>query len=252
MPAMETGGRRPASLGALVVLVLSLAKTPVSPGSLANPEPVYNGPMDAVTIPCGICQSTIAMGAVTCPGCGRPVTDQDRAVLQIRFEGADWQAHERGKQVRAGAKWVGVLAILFAVSAPIMFAMQEATTTNEAMTNLAKFQDDDVLQPINGKVYTAGELRRLVEREPYQVLVVNGILAVLMGVLWLWARRAPLPAIACALALYLVVQVVSAILDPSSIVKGIIIKLFAFGALYKGFKAALDARAAIQQQRPGV
>jgi hypothetical protein len=72
-----------------------------------------------------------------------------------------------------------------------------------------------------------------------------------MSVLWLWARRAPLPAIACALALYLVVQVVSAVLDPSSIMKGIIVKLFAFAALYKGLKAALDARAAIQQ-RPGV
>jgi hypothetical protein len=206
--------------------------------------------MDAVTIPCGICQSTIAMGAVTCPGCSRPVTDQDRAVFQVRFEGADWQAHERGKKVRAGAKWVGVLAILFAVSAPLMFALQEATTS-KAMANLAQFQDDEVLQPINGKVYTAGELRRLVEREPYQVLVVNGILAVLMSVLWVWARRAPLPAIACALALYLVVQVVSAVLDPSSIMKGIIVKLFAFAALYKGLKAALDARAAIQQ-RPGV
>src|SRR4029077_15551622 len=98
------------------------AKTPVLPGSLANPERVYNGAMDAITIPCGICPSTIATGAVTCPGCGRPVTDQDRAVLQVRFEGADWQAHERGKKVRAGAKWVGVLAILFAVSAPLMFA----------------------------------------------------------------------------------------------------------------------------------
>ena len=213
-------------------------------------ERVYNGRMDAVTVPCGICQSTIAMDMVSCPGCSRPITDQDRGVLQARLDGAEWQAHERGKQVRAGAKWVGVLAILFAVSAPIMFAMQE-TETSKAMTNLAQFQDDEVLQPINGKVYTAGELRRLVEREPYQVLVVNGILAVLMGVLWLWARRAPLPAIACALALYLVVQVVSAILDPSSIVKGIIIKLFAFVTLYKGFKAALAARASMQQ-RPGV
>jgi len=84
------------------------------------------------------------------------------------------------------------------------------------------------------------------------VLVVNGILAVLMGVLWLWARRAPLPAIACALALYLVVQVVSAILDPSSIMKGIVIKLIAFSVLYKGFTASLAARSAMQQQRPGV
>jgi hypothetical protein len=166
-------------------------------------------------------------------------------VLQVRLEGDDFQSHERGKRVREGAKWVGVLAILFAVSGLIMFAMQKVEA-DKALTHLSEFDDDQELAPINGKVYTAAELRREVVREPYQILVVNVIVAVLMGVLWLWARRAPLPAIACALALFLVVHVVSAVLDPTSIPKGILVKLLALAALYKGFKAALAARAAMQ------
>jgi hypothetical protein len=205
--------------------------------------------MSATTIQCGACPSVIELGATTCGGCGRPVTDQDRAVLQVRLEGGDFQAHERGKRVREGAKWVGLLAILFAVSGPIMFAMTEMDSA-KALANLAPFQDNEELRPIDGKVYTAGQLRRSVQREPSQVLLVNAVLAVLLGGLWLWARRAPLPAIACALALYVVVQVVSVVLDPSSIAKGIVIKVLALVALYSGFKAALAARATLQQ-RPG-
>jgi len=205
--------------------------------------------MSAVTIPCGVCGGVIGPGEATCPACGRPLTDQDRAVLQVRLEGGDFQAHERGKRVREGAKWVGALAILFAVSGLMLFANAQLDS-EKALANLAPFQDDEQLQPINGKNYTAGELRQAVKREPYQVLVTCVILSVLMGVLWLWARRAPLPAIACALALFVVVQVVSAVLDPSSIYKGIIVKLLAVGALYKGFKAALAARAEALAQRP--
>src|SRR6185369_7006804 len=204
-----------------------VARLPSSPA----PSRHIVRPMTAVSIPCGVCPSAIDLGATNCPGCARPVTDQDRAVLQVRLEGSDFQSHERGKRVREGAKWVGALAIIFAVSGLFMFAMQKVEA-GKAMANLAQFEDDQELAPINGKVYTTAELRRAVEREPYQVLVVNLIVAALMTVLWVWARRAPLPAIACALALFLVVHVVSAVLDPSSIPKGILIKLLAVVALY--------------------
>jgi hypothetical protein len=40
------------------------------------------------------------------------------------------------------------------------------------------------------------------------------------------------------------------VLDPSSIAKGTVVKVLALVALYQGFKAALAARAALQQ-RPG-
>jgi hypothetical protein len=204
--------------------------------------------MGAVTIPCGVCPSEIGFGMNSCPGCGRPVTDRDGAVLQVRLEGGDHQAHERGKKVRQASRWIGVLAILFAVAGPLLFATQKMET-DKALAHLSEFEDGEQLEPIHGKTYTAGELRKEVEREPYRVLIVSLILAGLMAVLWIWARREPLPAIGCALALFVVVQVVGGVIEPSSIYQGIFIKVLALAALGKGLKAALAARAAMQ--RPG-
>lgn len=197
--------------------------------------------MTAVSVPCGICPSEIGLGATTCPGCGRELDEADKAVLQVRREGANHQAFARGKKVRSASKWIGALAILFAVSGPIMYAAQ-LMVADKALANLEPFEDEEELEPIDGKVYTAGELRAEVRGEPRQVLIGSLILAGLMAVLWVWSRRAPLPAIACALGLFIVVHVVSAIFDPSSILKGIIIKVLAFVALGKGLSAALATR----------
>ncbi len=199
----------------------------------------------SVSVPCGICPTDIGEGAATCPGCGRPVDDRDHDVLQVRREASGFAAHERAKRVRNGSKWIGVLAILFAISAPILFGMR-TLANQKGLEHLQTFDDDAVLKPINGKVYTAGELRKKIQREPYFDLVATLMLSGLMGALWAWGRRAPLPAIACALALFIVVQVVGALYDPTSIFKGILVKLFAFAALAKGLRAALAARAAMR------
>jgi hypothetical protein len=159
----------------------------------------------------------------------------------------DEEALRRGKKVREGAKWIGVLAVLFAISGVLMFFVTQMEA-NQALSHLQQFRDDEVLQPIDGKTYTAGELRAEVEREPYQVLIINLIVAGLMTALWVWAKRAPLPAIACAFALFVVVHVGSAMVDPSSLAKGVIIKVIALVALGKGLKAALEARALMRQQ----
>jgi hypothetical protein len=148
--------------------------------------------------------------------------------------------------MRSASNWIGALAIIFAISAGFSYFMT-AAQMDEALAKLATFDDDQVLLPIDGKTYTAGELREKVKREPVQLLVVNLVVAGLMGALWIWARRAPLPAICCALALIVVIYGTSAALDPSSIFKGIILKIASFAVLYKGVKAALAARAAMRQ-----
>jgi len=203
-----------------------------------------------VSIPCGACPSHIRLGNELCEGCGRQVTEGDRSVLQEKHAAGDprvlEEAAARGKKVREGAKWIGALAVLFALSGVLMFFLQQ-TQTEAALNNLRQFQDDEVLQPIDGKTYTAGELRTIVEREPYQILIINLVVAGLMTALWVWAKRAPLPAIACAFALFLVVHIGSALVDPSSLPKGMIIKILAIAALGKGLKAALEARAMMRR-----
>jgi hypothetical protein len=201
--------------------------------------------MSAVSVPCGICPESIPHGVERCPGCGRGVTDQDRAVLQVRLEAGDFEAHQRGRRVRAGSKWIGALAILFAIAAPIVYAMQ-SSQVDKALERLRDFADDEQLTPIDGVTYTAGQLRQRLGREASFAAGLNLALAVMMGGLWLWARRAPLPALACALALYVVVLVGSALYDPSTIAQGILVKVVAIGALVKGLRAALAARAAMR------
>lgn len=197
-----------------------------------------------VSIPCGICAENIHMGDQFCPGCGRAVDDQDRATLQVRLEGSDHAAYDRGKVVRGAATWIAALAIVFAIGGVIQMFMTKMEA-EKALARLSEFNDDTVLAPINGKTYTAGELRAKVEREPMEVLILNLALAGIMGGLWLWGKRAPLPAIACALAIFIVVHVVNALIDPVSIVRGIIFKILAIAILTKGLKSALAARAAV-------
>jgi hypothetical protein len=174
------------------------------------------------------------------------VDDRDRAVLQVRLEGGNFAAHDRGTEMRSASNWIGALAIIFAFSAGFAYFMA-TSETDKALAKLTRFEDDVLLQPINGKNYTAGELRQRVKKEPVQILVVNLVVAGLMGGLWFWARRAPLPAICCAFGLLVVLYAVSAALDPSSILKGIILKIVSIAVLYKGLRAALAARAAMQR-----
>jgi hypothetical protein len=206
----------------------------------------YDWSMAEVTVSCGICPSDIRLGDVNCPGCGRQVDDRDRAVLQVRLESWNFVAHDRAKVMRSASSWIAALAIIFAISAGFAFFMSKQEV-DQALSRLEDFDDSQVLQPIDGKTYTAGQLREKVAREPVQVLVINLVVAGLMGALWAWARRSPLPAICGAFALLVVVYGGSAVLDPSSILKGIILKIASFAALYKGLRAALAARVAMKR-----
>jgi hypothetical protein len=205
--------------------------------------------MVEISVPCGICPEVIRLGDATCSGCGRPVDERDRAVLQVRLEGGNFAAHDRGTEMRSASKWIGALAIIFAISAGFTYFMT-AAQADKALAHLASFDADEPLQPIDGRNYTAGELREKVKNEPIQILVVNLVVAGLMGGLWLWARRAPLPAICCAFALFVVIYVVSAVLDPSSLWKGILLKVVSIVVLYKGLRAALAARVAMRRTTP--
>jgi hypothetical protein len=98
--------------------------------------------------------------------------------------------------------------------------------------------------PIEGRSYTVGELRKQLEWAPWGVLIVNLIIAAIMLVLSLWARRAPLPAVLVAAATYAVVIVGSAIMDPTTLAQGWILKLIIIAFLYRGIKAALALRIA--------
>ena len=74
------------------------------------------------------------------------------------------------------------------------------------------------------------------------VYVVNYFLAVLMIVIYVWSRSAPLPAMITGLGIYLAVVVLNAAVDPSSLRSGIVMKIIIGSMFYKGIRSAMEFR----------
>jgi len=68
------------------------------------------------------------------------------------------------------------------------------------------------------------------------------MLSVIMLVLAWWSKWKPLAAILIATAIFAAVQVISAIIDPKTIMQGIVVKVLVIAILIKGIKGALSLR----------
>lgn len=145
--------------------------------------------------------------------------------------------------VKGATNAIRFLAAIFAIFGVVVFLFMRGTT-QAAMDNLAQFDDETVLEPIDGVTYTAGELRKRVVWEHRGVLVINLLLSAIMLVLAWWSRRKPLAAILIAAAIFAAVQVIGAIVDPATLVQGVIFKIIIVVILVKGIKGALSMRTA--------
>ena len=151
-----------------------------------------------------------------CPACKAEIQLLDEYCAKC---GHAWERrlafmHRHSVQGATSAIWF--LAVMFAIFGVVMFFFMR-DTTQTALANLAQFADNEVLEPIDGVTYTAGELRKQVIWEHRGVLVVNLILAAIMVVLAWWSKRRALPAILIATAVFVVVQVAGAIMDPATL-----------------------------------
>jgi len=175
---------------------------------------------------CPACKAEIQLLDEFCAKCGHALGTPARFLHRHSVQGA------------TSAIWV--LAALFALFGVVMYFLTR-DTTQAALANLAAFGDHDVLEPIDGVTYTAGELRARIMWEHRGVLVVNLILAAIMVVLAWWSKRRALPAILIATAIFVVVQVTGAILDPSTLMQGIVMKAIVIAVLFRGIKGAISA-----------
>jgi hypothetical protein len=175
---------------------------------------------------CPACKAEIQLLDEFCAKCGHALGTPARFMHRHSVQGA------------TSAIWF--LAVMFALFGVVMFFLMR-DTTQTALENLAQFADNEVLEPIDGVTYTAGELRKQIIWEHRGLLVVNFILAAIMVVLAWWSKRRALPAILIATAVFVVVQVAGAIMDPTSLTQGIVVKIIVIVVLIKGIKGALSA-----------
>jgi len=79
------------------------------------------------------------------------------------------------------------------------------------------------------------------ESEIVAHLIIYVILIAIFLALAVWGKQKPLPALISGLSLYVFIQIANAILEPASILSGIIVKIIIIAMLIKGIKAALEA-----------
>ena len=182
-----------------------------------------------------------ARGDEFCEACGARVSDELKSELRARLEASHSGYAGHTKKLRSAQKTIAALAVLFVIGGVILFFI----TREQVDATLAVLSDrsdsEILLEPALGAA-TVGDLERALERQPWQVLGLNLFLAAVMVALWIWSKRAVLPAIISALGIYVTVIVASALYDPATLASGIFIKIVVITALAKGVQSTLAAR----------
>ncbi len=204
--------------------------------------------MSKPSLPCESCRANVYPGDQFCDACGAAV--REARMLQLaeweRGEAEDARAlvRERRASVRKASRMLALLAALFLVTGLGAYVFQRAAA-DKALRNLHGMQDHEVFPtPIEGVTYSVRDLRAKLDSEPRQILAVNLTLALVMGGLFVWSRRAAFAALVTAIGALITLWFVSFLIDPATILQGLIIKIGSLIALSAGLRAALAERAA--------
>jgi hypothetical protein len=91
-------------------------------------------------------------------------------------------------------------------------------------------------------LYALGGIAFFLLTENPAVLIINLVLAAVQTGLWYWAKTNLLAAAVTALAIFVTVHLASAIIEPSSIFQGIVIKVVFVMVLAQTIRTAMEAR----------
>lgn len=178
---------------------------------------------------------------IRCEECGKSAKPYDRFCGKCGKPMPTAEHYAARRNVKHATGAIKILAVLFIIFGFLMYFV----TKGQAAPMLAELANaaPGATYDLNGRTWTVEELRAALIWEPRSVLIVNLVLAAIMGVLAVWGATAPLGAVLVATATYAVVLIANAIADPATIAQGIIVKIVIIVFLVKGIKAALALRA---------
>jgi hypothetical protein len=170
-------------------------------------------PIDATvdvssTTNCACCEAKCNSDDSFCESCGYPVngTIEERDQFMNNRNYNLYELSLFQKKIRSARNTLYVLASLFVLSGIFFYS------TSEEYAN------------------------------PLALLITFLVIAGIYVGLAVWTKKQPLPAIVSGLLLFVILQLVSVIEDPSYLFKGIIIKIVVVVYLVKGIRAATGAR----------
>lgn len=175
-------------------------------------------------VECPHCGAENEGGAAFCESCGKALP---RAATSPRVVGGDAVATSAAgqrlvsseleattKRAATALMWV---AILQTVLGPVVLMVQKSQAEKNAPP---------------GMVY---------EVQPIAYVIIFGIAAAFWG-LFFWARRSPLPAAIVGLILFVTLHLVDAVADPTTLMRGWLMKIIVIAILSKAISAGLKHR----------
>jgi hypothetical protein len=99
----------------------------------------------------------------------------------------------------------------------------------------------NILFVLAGIFAVFGALFSLVMNQDVSVMVLNFIIAAIYLALGFWSRKSPLPCILIGFALYVIVIAINAVIDPVTLIQGLLMKVVVISALVYGYKGAKDS-----------
>lgn len=211
------------------------AISPDEPAEAVPPEP---NPPVSPGYPCPECGAPIPAADIFCSACG--FSSQARREKELQAIYLQQELAAVAKDSAKASRVILILSILFAVLGTIL-GLVNKSQADDARRTIAEMSPDHTLQ-IEGEQYTVRQLRQKLRQENLIIFITNYFLAGVMAGLWFWSRKNLFPAIMTAFAVYLAVQVVNAIFQPSTLYQGFIFKIIFITLFISGIKTALKVR----------
>ncbi|AYL95979.1 zinc ribbon domain-containing protein [Mucilaginibacter celer] len=155
---------------------------------------------------CTYCNTEIKAEDTFCTQCGYPVkgteTEQNHFISEREIQEIDLFTYN--KSLRQATNTLYYLSGIFVFAALIYFGLHK--------------DDPDVVA----------------------VVITNIIMAAIFLVLGSYSKRKPLACLVSGLSLYVIVQVLNAVVSPTSLLQGILVKIIIIGYMIRGIKSAMD------------
>lgn len=223
----------------------------LSPPAGSAPPPAAAGTRTPGRAPCPACGKDTVPTDAFCNRCG---VDLAKAPTVVAPQAAKKSTtrHRRDGHARASrrnkilsaARFLLILAALFFVVGTIQGLVVRAEA-QKIHANLDDRRQEEVI--VADERMSVEEVLRTVDFEVAMTFGVNYLLGAIMIALFVWSRGSPFPAMLTALCVYVVVVVLGVILDPATLLKGLILKIVVITSLVGGMNAALAERTAARR-----
>jgi hypothetical protein len=156
---------------------------------------------------CAHCKNALDHNDSFCEHCGYPVkgTEEAKSDFYVHLNSKQQELQGSGGSLRRATNSLYVIAAAFAVYAIVYYYINPAAES--AM----------------------------------EVLLTNLSLCIIFFLLGWWSTRKPVAALVSGITLYLALQLVNIVTDPTTIFHGIILKVFVLIYLFRGLQSALQA-----------